>query len=55
MNKNQQKICNWCGKEAVVFYQKEMLCDNCWKYIKLEKLAINNRQFQNSSSYNVCI
>ena len=38
MTKNKIKTmqeCDWCGKEAVVFWRMELLCDNCWKYIQI--------------------
>jgi len=48
MEKNN-KICNFCGKEAVVWYQQDMLCENCWEGIKFKesnKIVIPNKRFK---------
>ena len=34
---NKDKICFWCGKEAVVIWDQEMLCMNCWKGVQIDE------------------
>ena len=31
----KQYECDWCGKPAVVFFEYEVLCENCWKGAKI--------------------
>jgi len=36
--------CEWCGKPAVVWYDYEMLCENCWKYYTSQQNKENEKQ-----------
>jgi len=38
---NKDKICFWCGKEAVVIWDQEMLCMNCWKGVQIDEAKKN--------------
>jgi len=33
----EEKKCELCSKKAVVYHEYYMLCENCWKGVKLEE------------------
>lgn len=51
---NRGKIpCDWCGKESVVFWRDETLCDNCWKYIKIDEENNKLKKFGKPNNFHI--